>query len=839
MNATLTVESAPRFWSEEPSKLPGRRRIRAHIGGLHCSLCTGTIEKALGKRPGVDKVAVSLTHEQALIEYNPSVARADDLLQTLKDIGYTVSDPRKVRPFEEEERALVRERGRFLTAIAMSIAAMGLAGYPVNSGWFWLCVFSIASLVVFSFVVLRSYGQRWAFAGSAILAVFGAGIYALQLSGAFGAVTPWLAGALAVLLIFGVGGHIVRMAVAALRRGILNQHVLVESGAFAGVVGGIVGLVFQLPDYPTTAFFSVAVMVLTYHVFSEWLSLIVKTRSSQAVKKLLDLEPDVAHVVRNGKEQEVPLEEVRVGDLVRIRPGGRVPVDGEVESGESDVDESLITGEPLPIEKRKGDRIVSGSLNGHGTLLVRVSVVGEESFLRQVIRSVEDARALKPGLLHLVDRVLRVYTPIVLLTAAGATLFWIVVPLITGGSPDLQRAMFAGLSVLVMGYPCAVGISAPLSIVRGAGEAAERGVLMRTGEAFQALRRVQRVVFDKTGTLTEGRPALREIVPVAGTEAELLALAASVEAGSEHPLARAVVEEAFKRGIALAEVEGFESVTGQGVKARIGDAGLLVGSPTFLAAQKVNLAAQQTRISELEAQGLTVIAVARDGVLIGLLALGDALRPDAAETVRRLHAMGIRTSLITGDNEQAARHFARAAGIEEVHARVLPAEKAAMIRKLQENARVAMVGDGINDAPALMQAEVGIAFGSGADIAIESADVIILNKRVGAVLDAYEISRYSYGKMLQNVFLAFTFNGIGIPAAATGLVYPIWGMVAMAASVTSIFINSLWSRGTYFFQALKTVGQAPQIASRAAEADTQVRQFIRSGDTLTGDSGHV
>jgi len=823
MSTATTVESVPRFWSEEPSKLPGRRRIRAHIGGLHCSLCTGTIERALGRRRGVEKVAVSLTHEQALIEYDPSVARAEELLQTLKDIGYTISDPRKVRPFEEEERALVHERRRFLTGLTMSIAAMGLAGYPVNSGWFWLCVFSIASLVAFSFVVLRSYSLRWAFSGSALLAVFGAGIYAFQLQGAFGAATPWLAGALALFLIFGVGGHIVRMAAAALRRGILNQHVLVEFGAFAGLAGGSIGLAFHPPGYPTTAFFSVAVMVLTYHIFSEWLSLIVKTRSSQAVKKLLDLEPDVAHVVKDGKEQEVPLEQVRVGDLVRIRPGQRVPVDGVVESGESDVDESLVTGEPVPAEKRPGDRTVSGSLNGHGTLLVRVSVVGEESFLRQVIRSVEDARALKPGLLHLVDRVLRVYTPIVLLTAIGATVFWLVAPMTWGGSSDLQRAMFAGLSVLVMGYPCAVGISAPLSIVRGAGEAAERGVLMRTGEAFQALRRVQLVVFDKTGTLTEGRPAVRQIVPAASSEQQLLTFAAAVEAGSEHPLARAVVEEAFNRGMTLSEVQGFEAVPGKGVKARLGGATLVVGNPSFLAAEGVSVESHDMRINELEARGLTVIGVARDGVLLGLLALGDALRPDAAETVRRLHALGIRTSLITGDNEQAARHFARAAGIEDVHARVLPAEKATLIRKLQEGARVAMVGDGINDAPALMQAEVGIAFGSGADIAIESADVIILNKRVGAVIDAYEISRYSYGKMLQNVFLAFTFNGIGIPAAATGLVYPIWGMVAMAASVTSIFINSLWSRGTYFFQALKTVGHAPQAVSPVPQAPSAAR----------------
>jgi heavy metal translocating P-type ATPase len=815
MNTTATFESAPRFWSEEPSQKPGLRRIRAHIGGLHCSLCTGTIERALGRRPGVDKVAVSLTHEQALIEYNPTVTRAEDLLQTLRDIGYTISDPRKVRPFEEQEAALVRERRRLLVALGMSIVAMGLAGYPVSSPWFRLCVLTFAGLVAFTFVVLRAYGLGRALLGAALFAVMGVVVYVLQFSGVFGAVTPWLTGGFAAVIIFGVGGHIAKMAAAALRRGILNQHVLVEFGAFAGLIGGIVGMAFNLSDYPTKEFFVVGVMVLTYHIFSEWLSLIVKTRSSQAVKKLLDLEPDTAHVVKDGKEQEISLENVRVGDLVRIRPGARVPVDGEIVSGESDVDESLVTGEPLPVEKHVGDKTVSGSLNGNGTLLVRVTVVGEESFLRQVIRSVEDARALKPGLLHLVDRVLRIYTPVVLLTSLAAMVFWLLGPLVMGESPDLQRAMFAALSVLVMGYPCAVGISAPLSIVRGAGEAAERGVLMRTGEAFQGLRRVQCVVFDKTGTLTEGHPALREIVPVAVTEEQLLTLAGAAEAGSEHVLARSVVEEAFNRSISLPEVQGFEAVTGKGVRARLDDNELIVGSPSFLAAEGVNLGTCKQRVEDLEVQGLTVIAAAHDGELLGLLALGDALRPDATETVQRLRALGIRTILITGDNELAAQHFGRAAGVEEVHARVLPADKAAMIRKLQKNSRVAMVGDGINDAPALMQADVGIAFGSGADIAVESADVIILNKRVSSVLTAYEISRSSYRKMLQNVFLAFTFNGIGIPAAATGLVYPIWGMLAMAASVTSIFINTLYGRGTYFFEAIRNVGRAPQTSAIA------------------------
>ncbi len=778
------------------------------IGGLHCSLCTGTIEKALGKLPGVAKVAVSLTHEQALVEYDPGATRPEDVVRVLKEIGYTLSDPSKLRSFEEEERALVRERRRFLTALGMSIAGMGLAGYPVRSAWFALCVFSIASMVVFSFVVLRAYGWRRALVGLSLFAVFGAETYALQLRGAFGGATPWLAGALALGLIFGVGLHILRMGLRSLRRGILNQHVLVEFGAFAGLVGGAIGLVWQPPHYPTVAFFSVAVMVLTYHIFSEWLSLIVKTRSSQAVKKLLDLEPDIARVVAEGKEWDVPLEAVRVGDLVRIRPGERVPVDGRVESGESDVDESLVTGEPLPVEKRPGDRTVSGSLNGRGTLLVRVEAVGEESFLRQVVRSVEEARALKPGLLHLVDRVLRIYTPAVLLTAAAAVLFWLFVgPWVFGLSPDVQRAMFAGLSVLVMGYPCAVGISAPLSIVRGAGDAAERGVLMRTGEAFEALRRVTHVVFDKTGTLTEGRPSLRELIALACPEEELLALAAAVEVGSEHPLARTVVEEARRRTRELPEVRAFRAVAGQGVEARLEGQRVSVGSPDFLANQGVDVTALEARILELESRGFTVIGVARDGVLLGLLALGDALRPDAPDTVDRLRRLGIRTSLVTGDNVPAARYFALATGIDEVHARILPGEKATLIRKLQEaGAHVAMVGDGINDAPALMQADVGIAFGSGADISTEAADVIILNRRVGAVLDAHELSRHSYRKMVQNVWLAFSFNGVGIPLAATGLVYPIWGMVAMAASVTSIFVNSLWGRGAYFFEAVKGVG---------------------------------
>src|SRR6516162_3879310 len=449
------------------------------------------------------------------------------------------------------------------------------------------------------------------------------------------------------------------MAVQALRRGIFNQHVLLEIGAFAGIAGGIIGLILDRPGYPTAPFFAVAVMVGTYHIFSEWLSLIVKTRSSQAVKRLLDLQPATARVVRDGKEIELPIEEVRIGDVTRLRPGERIPADGTVVSGHSGVDQSLVTGESVPIEKDAGDAVIGGSINGTGTLLVKVEAIGEGSFLSHVIRHVEDARALKPGILHLVDRVLLVYTPTVLAVAALAVMGWLVGPWLAGGHGDVERAIFAGLSVLVMGYPCAVGISAPLSIVRGAGQAAERGILMRTGEAFQGFRLVTQIVFDKTGTLTEGRPIVRELEAVNADDRELLALAAAAEASSEHPLAQAVIEAAFERGITPPHVDSFEALPGRGVAARIGGREVVVGNPRFLADRGVDLGQLRTRIEQLEDAGRTVIGLGQHGRALGVIALGDTLRPEAAQAVAALHGAALKTILVTGDNERTARWAAR------------------------------------------------------------------------------------------------------------------------------------------------------------------------------------
>ncbi len=798
---------ASRPWTEEPSSRPGRKKIRARIGGLHCSLCTGTIEKALGRMAGVDKVAVSLTHEQALVEYDPRVARPDELLQTLRDIGYTISDPRKLRAFEEEERDLVREGRRFVVAVFLSVASIALIANPTENWISALPALVCLSLGAMVFLVLRPSGVWRAIAGFGGLAAMALSLLYFNLRGDLRTIAPWAVGALALVLVFAVGAHILRMAVQALRRGILNQHVLLEAGAFAGIVGGIIGLVRQSPSYPTGKFFAVSVMVGTYHIFSEWLSLIVKTRSSQSVKRLLDLQPDIARVVRDDQEVDVAVDDVAVGDLVRIRPGERIPVDGIVVSGHSGVDQSFVTGEPIPVEKHDGDAVVGGSINGTGTLLVRATAVGAESFLQRVVHEVEDARALKPGMLHLVDRILRVYTPTVLVVGALAFIGWMLGPQLIAGHPDLGRAVFAALSVLVMGYPCAVGISAPLSIVRGAGEAADHGILMRTGEAFQTYRLVTHVVLDKTGTLTEGKPVLREVETLDVSESELLAIAAAAESSSEHPLAAAVVKAAFDRGAVPPDVAAFEALPGQGVIASIRGSEVIVGNPKLLTERAIDLTPLLTRIAMLEEKGRTVIAVARDGRLLGILALGDALKPDAVETIVALCRAGLVPVLVTGDNERATRRVARDAGIDEVHAGVLPGQKAEIVRRLQRRGKVAMVGDGINDAPALMQADVGIAMGSGTDIAIESADIIILGTRLGLIVLARDISRRSYRKMVQNVFLAFSFNGIGIPVAATGLVDPIWAMLAMAVSVTAIFINSLWGRPALFIDAVSSVGR--------------------------------
>ncbi len=720
--------------------------LQVKVGGMACSFCTETIKKGLGRVEGVSEVNVSLAHEEALISYDPARVAPTTLTDTLRSLGYTVRDPNKVHTFEEEEAELRRERDRLIVAGALT----------------W---------IGFLLMLLMWTGRHHPYVHG-IMAV------------------------LAVVMVFGLGHDILRMAWASVRRHILNQHVLMEVSAFGGLVGGAIGLV-RPQIFPSYEFFGVAVFVTAYHILGGYASLLVRTRASQAVKRLLSLQPPTARVVRDREEVEVSIAEVRKGDLVRVRPGERIPVDGVVVEGASAVDESLVTGEPLPREKAPGQEVIGGSVNRYGSLLVRVSRVGEESFLEQVARHIREARALKPGILLLLDRILKYFVPGVLLVGLAAFTFWAVGAWAIRGAPDWDRAAFAALAVLVMGYPCALGMATPLAMIRGGGEAARQGILMRSAASFQAFKDVTVAVLDKTGTITHGEPRVVEVVPAAGARADdVLALAASAEQLSEHPLAEAIVNAAREKSLALEPAQAFEAVAGKGVRATVGGKPVLVGTLRFLRESGIETEGALAALGEeYEARAQTVIAVATEGRAVGLVTLADTVKADAREAVARLKAAGLEPVMITGDNARTARAVADQVGIVEIRAQVLPQDKAARVRELQRaGKRVAMVGDGINDAPALMQADVGIAIGAGTDIAIESADIVLVGERLSAIVDAYHIARRTYRKTVQNLSLAFSFNGLGVPLAATGLVSPVWAMAAMAASVTTVLLNSFLGR---------------------------------------------
>lgn len=717
-------------------------KLQIKLGGMSCSFCTETIRQALTRMEGVQEVHVSLAHEETLIEYDPSKVAPAELKDTLVAVGYTVQDPNKVRTFEEEEEQMRRERDRLIIAA---------------------CLTGVALLLM----LLMWLGRMFPYA-------------------------YWIAPILAFTNVFVVGWPILKMGWGSLRRGILNQHVLLEFAAFAGLAGGVLGLFFR--EFPSVDFFGVAVFVTTYHILSQYTSLHVRTRSSQAVRKLLSLQPATARVIRDGKEEEIPIEEVQPGDLIRARPGSQIPVDGEVVEGASAVNESLVTGEPMPKDKSKGDEVIGGSVNQTGTLVVKVTRVGEESFLRQIARHIQEARALKPSIIQLVDRILVYFVPGVLAFAGLAILVWTLGAWMVTGQADIIRATYAALAVLVMGYPCALGMATPLAMIRGSGEAALKGVLMRTGEAFQVFKDVKKVVLDKTGTITQGKPQVVEILPAdQWTEDLLLALAAAAERPSEHPLARAIVERAQE--VEVREAHQFQAIPGRGVRAVVRGKPVLVGKPAFLAEEGIDLAPVRDRLEAMEGAGRTVVAVAEAGGLAGLIAVADTVKKDAADAVARMKAAGLEPVILTGDNWRTAKAVAGQVGITDVLAEVLPSQKAEELRKLQQQGyRVAMVGDGINDAPALMQADVGVAIGAGTDIAIESSDVILVGERLGGFVDAYEIGRRSFRKTVQNLALAFSFNGIGVPLATTGLVHPVWAMIAMAASVSAVLMNSFAGR---------------------------------------------
>ncbi len=611
--------------------------------------------------------------------------------------------------------------------------------------------------------------------------------------------TRWLLSfALATAVQFGPGLRFYRAGWAAVRHGSPDMNTLVALGTSAAYGYSVVATFLPgvLPPDAVHVYYEASAVIVTLVLLGKWIEARAKGRTSSAIRALLTLRPDTARVVRDGAEVEVPVADVRVGDLVRVRPGERVPVDGVVAQGSTYVDESMVTGEPVPVEKNEGAEVVGGTVNQSGSVVIETGAVGADTVLAQIVRLVEEAQASRPAIQALADRVVAVFVPVVLALAALTAGVWLAV----GPQPALTYALVAAVSVLIIACPCAMGLATPVSVMVGTGKAAERGVLFRRGDALQTLSEVDVVALDKTGTLTEGRPRLTDLAladDAGWPESDLLALVASAETASEHPVGRALVEAAQERGLPLAEATDVQAVPGMGLRATVRGHRVEIGADRFMKDLGLDVAPFASTADTLADQGKTPLYAAVDGRLAAVLAVADAIRETTPAAIDALHRAGLRVAMITGDHARTADAVARQLGIDQVHAEVRPADKAEAVRQLQAGGRVAFVGDGINDAPALAQADVGVAIGTGTDVAIEAADVVLMRGDLGALVEARSLSAATLRNIKQNLFWAFAYNVLLIPVAA-GVLYPVagvllspvWGAAAMGLSSVFVLANA-------------------------------------------------
>jgi Cu+-exporting ATPase len=610
---------------------------------------------------------------------------------------------------------------------------------------------------------------------------------------------PWVLFALATPVQFWVGAPFHQGFLRDLQHLRASMSTLVSLGTNAAYVFSVA--VTLWPDLfmalGAMTYYETSAVVISLVVLGRWLEARARGRTSEAIRRLVSLAPRTARVLRDGQEIDVPTDAVLVGDLVRIRPGERIPVDGVVVEGTSTVDESMLTGESLPVDKTDQSKVVAGTVNRSGSFVFQATAVGSETTLARIVRLVEEAQGSRAPIQRLADRVAAVFVPIVLVVAALTFAGW----MLLGPQPRLLLALTTAVSVLVIACPCAMGLATPTAIMVATGRGAEHGVLIKSAAALELLHKVDGVVFDKTGTLTVGRPEITDVLPVRGdmTEDDILGLAAAAEQASEHPLGEALVRRAKERGVALSPVTGFTSVPGQGVDVLTTEGRVLLGNRVLMDARGIDVGSWDGRTRSLQAEGKTVIFLARAGRLVALLAAADVLKPDAAATVAHLKELGVGVVMLTGDNRRTAEAIARQAGIARVLAEVLPEAKAREIRRLREQGHlIAMVGDGINDAPALTQADVGVAMGSGTDVAIEAADVTLMRGALGDVVAAIELSRAAIRIIKENLVWAFGYNVVLIPVAA-GILYPLGGGLlspilagaAMAFSSVSVVVNSL------------------------------------------------
>ncbi len=572
----------------------------------------------------------------------------------------------------------------------------------------------------------------------------------------------------------------------ALRARVANMDTLIATGTTAAWAYSTV-VVFAPGVFPEGIYFDASSLIIGFILLGKLLEHAMRGRASDAVRKLLDLSPKRATVLRDGEEREIPVEEVQVGDLVRVRPGEKIPTDGVIADGRGSIDEKMLTGESIPVEKKAGDEVYGATINQTGMITVRATKVGSDTTLAQIVRLVEEAQAAQAPIQRLADRVAAYFVPAVVFVAVATLLGWY---LLSGRG--FLYGFTAFIAVLIIACPCALGLATPAALVVGTGKGASNGILLKGGEMLERAQKVDEVVLDKTGTITVGEPSVTDVIPLAGlTEGEVLRLAGAAEAGSEHPLGQAIVKGAGKSNPQEAATD-FQAVPGMGVTARVGKREMMVGNRKLFTDRKVQLGEAEGIVSSLEEKGRTAMIVSVEGVVSGVIAVADTVKPHAREAVSSLRQMGIKVVMLTGDNQRTANAIAKEVGIDEVIAEVLPAQKSEVVKGLREKGHVvAMVGDGLNDAPALAQANVGIAIGSGTDVAIETSGIVLIKSDLRDVAGALRLSRATMSKIKQNLFWAFSYNTILIPVAASGLLNPILAGVAMALSSVSVVANSL------------------------------------------------
>ncbi len=746
---------------EHNKKNPAIKSLTLPVEGMTCASCVARVEKALKKVDGISDVNVNLATEKVTLSYNPSLTDVSKFSQVVEDAGYKLSSPPEEEAsagsddFEsasdiKHKEFYLKLRSEFIFSAVLSIPIM-IVSMLMMTGWF-------RNLVP---LTIEEVNKILFLGSTMVIFISGKRFYASSWK-----IAKHFSADMNTLVSVGTGTAYIYSTIVVLFPELLNMG-----------------------NSEVHVYFDTAVIIITLILMGRLLEARAKSKTSSAIKKLLGLQPKTARVVRDNQTTDIPIKDVISGDIIIVRPGEKIPVDASITEGYSSIDESMITGESIPVEKTVGARVIGGTINKNGSLTVRAEAVGKDSVISRIVKLVEEAQGSKAPIQSLADKVASIFVPVVIGIAILTFLIWYFII----GIP-FTAAMLNFIAVMVIACPCALGLATPTAIMVGTGLGASNGIMIKNAEALERLNSVTTVIFDKTGTITIGKPVVTDIITKNGTDENLLLqTAASLEAKSEHPLATAIAEYAASKKIALIEVTRFNSLTGSGIEANLNNSAVLIGNSALMKERGVEIdRGTSDEIERLSSEGKTVVFISLDQKLTGIIAVADIIRSDAQKVISGLTKKNIKTVMLTGDNRRTAEAIAKEAGIEKVFSEVLPSDKAEIVKKLQSQGEVvAMVGDGINDSPALAQADVGIAIGTGTDIAIESADITLINGNVKEILSTLNLSVKTINTIKQNLFWAFIYNVIGIPLAALGLLNPIIAAAAMAMSSVSVVSNSL------------------------------------------------